>query len=53
MKQIGGPRTRILTVRARSASQAEQLAHDELARVLTDSEGWGVLHISRVAKTKK
>ena len=49
MKQIGGPRTRILTLRARSASHAEQLALDELARVCRDSEGWGVLHVSRVA----
>jgi PilZ domain len=49
MKQIGGPRTRILTLRARSASHAEQLALDELARVCTDSAGWGVLHIARIA----
>ena len=48
MKQIGGPRTRILTLRARSASHAEQLALDELARVCHDSEGWGVLHIARI-----
>lgn len=49
MKQIGGPRTRILTLRARSASHAEQLALDELARVCSDSAGWGVLHIARIA----
>lgn len=49
MKQIGGPRTRILTLRARSASHAEQLALDELARVCSDSAGWGVLHVSRVS----
>lgn len=49
MKQIGGPRTRILTLRARSASHAEQLALDELARICSDSEGWGVLHVSRVS----
>ncbi|MEZ4334860.1 MAG: PilZ domain-containing protein [Myxococcota bacterium] len=49
MRQIGGPRTRILTLRARSASHAEQLALDELARICRDSEGWGVLHVSRVA----
>ncbi len=49
MKQIGGPRTRILTLRARSASHAEQLALDELARVCTDSAGWGVLHIARIS----
>lgn len=50
MKQIGGPRTRILTVRARSASHAETLAHDELARVCKDFEGWGVLHIAKIAR---
>ena len=49
MKQIGGPRTRILTLRARSASHAEQLALDELARICHDSAGWGVLHIARIA----
>lgn len=48
MKQIGGPRTRILTLQARSASHAEQLALDELARVCNDAAGWGVLHVSRV-----
>jgi hypothetical protein len=49
MKQIGGPRTRILTLRARSASHAEQLALDELARICSDAAGWGVLHVSRLA----
>lgn len=49
MKQIGGPRTRILTVRARSATQAEILAHEKLAELCSDSEGWGVLHIARVS----
>jgi len=49
MKQIGGPRTRILTLRARSASHAEQLALDELARICTDSAGWSVLHVSRIS----
>lgn len=48
MKQIGGPRTRILTLRARSATQAERLALDELDRVCPESAGWGVLHIARV-----
>lgn len=51
MKQIGGPRTRILTIRARSATQAESLAHDELETLCSDSEGWGILHISRVSDT--
>ena len=49
MKQIGGPRTRILTLRARSASQAETLAHEELEKLCSDSEGWGILHIARVS----
>jgi hypothetical protein len=49
MKQIGGPRTRILTLRARSATQAETVAHEELARFCRDSEGWGILHIARVS----
>jgi len=49
MKQIGGPRTRILTIRARSATQAETLAHDELEALCSDSEGWSILHIARVA----
>ena len=49
MKQIGGPRTRILTVRARSATQAEQLGLSELAKVCKDAEGWGILHISKVS----
>ncbi|MAG29674.1 MAG: hypothetical protein CL908_02125 [Deltaproteobacteria bacterium] len=52
LKQIGGPRTRILTIRARSATQAERLAHEELAKICKDSEGWGVLHISRVSSGK-
>jgi hypothetical protein len=49
MKQIGGPRTRILTLRARSATQAETLAHAELATLCSDSEGWGILHIARIS----
>lgn len=52
MKQIGGPRTRILTLRARSASHAETLAHDELARICKDFEGWGVLHIAKVSSRR-
>jgi hypothetical protein len=52
MKQIGGPRTRILTLRARSATQAETLAHEELARLCSDSEGWGILHITRVSGSR-
>lgn len=49
LKQIGGPRTRILTLRARSATQAERLALNELEKVCTDAAGWGVLHIARVS----
>jgi hypothetical protein len=52
MKQIGGPRTRILMLRARSATQAEMLAHEELALVSKDSGLWGVLHISRVSSRR-
>jgi len=53
MKQIGGPRTRILTLRARSATQAETLAHEQLADVCSDAEGWGVLHIARVSNRRQ
>jgi hypothetical protein len=52
MKQIGGPRTRILTLRARSATQAETLALEELDTVCSDSEGWGVLHIDRLSNDR-
>ena len=52
LKQIGGPRTRILTVRARSASQAESRALEELAGVTRDAEGWGVLHIAKVGPAR-
>ena len=48
LKQIGGPRTRILTVQARSATQAEERAMQELAGITSDAEGWGVLHIAKV-----
>lgn len=48
LKQIGGPRTRVLTLRARSATQAERLALEELDQVCSESEGWGVLHIARM-----
>jgi len=46
--QLGGPRTRILTVRARSATQAEERAFEELAGLSHDSAAWGVLHVARV-----
>lgn len=48
LKQIGGPRTRIMTLQARSATQAEQRALDELANLTQDAAGWGVLHIAKV-----
>ncbi|MEM9175520.1 MAG: PilZ domain-containing protein [Myxococcota bacterium] len=48
LKQIGGPRTRILTVQARSASQAEERAMQELSSITDDAAGWGVLHVSKV-----
>lgn len=49
MKQIGSPRTRILTLRANSVTQAESLAHEELARLCSDAQGWGILHVARVS----
>jgi hypothetical protein len=52
MKQIGGPRTRILTLRARSATQAETLALEELAKLCNDADGWGILHIARVSNSR-
>lgn len=48
LKQIGGPRTRIMTVQARSASQAEIRALEELASITNDAAGWGVLHVSKL-----
>ena len=51
MKQIGGPRTRILTLRARSATQAERLALEQLDQICNGSEGWGVLHLARVVES--
>jgi hypothetical protein len=48
LKQIGGPRTRVLTLRARSATQAERLALVELENICSDADGWGVLHIARL-----
>ncbi len=48
LKQLGGPRTRILTLRARSATQAEERAFEELASLTHDPAAWGVLHIARV-----
>ncbi len=48
LKQIGGPRTRILTLQARSATQAEERAMQQLATITSDAEGCGVLHIAKV-----
>ena len=48
LKQLGGPRTRIMTMRARSATQAEERALEELAGLTHDSTAWGVLHVARV-----
>ncbi len=50
LKQIGGPRTRILILRARSATQAERIALDELDQTDARSKGWGILHIARIAR---
>jgi hypothetical protein len=52
LKQIGGPRTRIMTIQARSATQAEQRALDDLGNMTQDSTAWGVLHISKVASRR-
>ena len=52
LKQIGGPRTRIMTVRARSATQAEQRALEDLSGITTDAAGWGVLHIAKVGTNR-
>jgi len=51
LKQIGGPRTRILTLQARSATQAEQRALEELDSIVAgrSAEVWGVLHISKIS----
>jgi hypothetical protein len=48
MKQVGGPRTRVLTLQARSASQAEQLAHEQIESATGSGELWSVLNIARV-----
>lgn len=48
LKQIGGPRTRILTLQARSATQAEERAMQQLSEITSDADGWGVLHIAKV-----
>ena len=51
LKQIGGPRTRVLTLRARSATQAERHAFEELDCIgAEESAGWSVLHISRMVE---
>jgi hypothetical protein len=50
LKQIGGPRTRVLTLRARSATHAEKIALDELDRSVGGAEGWGILHIARISR---
>lgn len=49
LKQIGGPRTRIMTIQARSATQAERRALEQLEAISSGSEGWGVLHVAKVA----
>lgn len=52
LKQIGGPRTRIMTIRARSATQAEQRALDDLGNMTQDVTAWGVLHIAKVSSRR-
>lgn len=48
LKQIGGPRTRIMTIQARSATQAERRALAQLESISGGAEGWGVLHLAKV-----
>ena len=48
LKQLGGPRTRIMTLRARSSTQAEERALEELSGLTHDAAAWGVLHVARV-----
>lgn len=50
LKQIGSPRTRIMTVRARSATQAEERAFEEFTQRSQDAEGWGVIHVAKVLR---
>ena len=52
LKQIGGPRTRIMTIRARSATQAEQRVLDDLGNMTQDVRAWGVLHIAKVSSRR-
>ncbi len=49
LKQIGGPRTRIMTIQARSATQAERRALEQLDAISEGPEGWGVLHVAKVS----
>ena len=49
LKQIGGPRTRIMTIQARSATQAERRALEEIESIVSASDSWGVLHVAKVA----
>jgi hypothetical protein len=44
LKQVGGPRTRVLSVRAHSAAQAEERAREELAAASGDgADAWEVI----------
>ena len=51
LRQTGGPRTRIMPLQARSATQAEARALEGLSRLAGGAEGWGVLHVSKVLRT--
>jgi len=48
LKQVGGPRTRILTLQARSASQAEILALEQIESATGGGEQWSVLNVARM-----
>jgi len=50
LRQIGAPRTRILTLRARSATEAERIALDELDQTGAGPEAWGVLNVACISR---
>ena len=48
LHQSGGPRTRMLTLRARSAIEAERIALQELGKLDSGAMGWDIRHVVRV-----
>jgi hypothetical protein len=49
LRQIGLSRTRLLTLRARSASQAERIALDELDQIDARPDSWSILQAARLS----